>query len=138
LLHLLLNSTPEQRFLVFSSHEASFRGLKQILAGKGIRSELLIGTTSHINKVKNQFTKGTIRVLYMNARHVGAGLNLESTTDIVLYHRMNGELERQMIGRAVRFDRSAPLTVTHLEHPGEEVTTSYTASTMDDEILTHV
>ena len=109
-----------------------------MLSSRGIRSELLIGTTSHINKVKNQFTKGTIRVLYMNARHVGAGLNLEATTDIVLYHKMDGELERQVIGRAVRFDRSLPLTVTHLEHPGEVVASSYTRSTLDEDILTHV
>ena len=94
---------------------------------------MLHGTVTHITKLQKQFTEGKIRVLCLNARHVGAGLNLEAATDIVLYHRMNAELERQVIGRAVRFDRSAPLTVTHLEHPGE-----IEGDLGSEEVLVHV
>ena len=55
----------------------------------------------------------------MNARHVGAGINLEAATHVVLYHRMNTELEKQVIGRAVRFERAADLKIIHLVHESE-------------------
>jgi SNF2 family DNA or RNA helicase len=58
----------------------------------------------------------------MNARHVGAGINLEAATHVVLYHRMNTELEKQVIGRAVRFERESELKIIHLTHDGETAT----------------
>jgi SNF2 family DNA or RNA helicase len=119
LLKLLSDSTTDQRFLVFSAHEASFKGLRDMLDARGIRCELLQGTVARVERIRKQFREGTIRVLCMNARHVGAGLNLEAATHIVLYHRMNVELERQVIGRAVRFERAAELRVVHLVHEEE-------------------
>lgn len=119
LLKLLGDSTADQRFLVFSAHEASFRGLREMLAARGIRCEMLFGTAARVERLRKQFREGTVRVLCMNARHVGAGINLEAATHVVLYHRMNVELERQVIGRAVRFERAAELRVVHLVHESE-------------------
>ena len=119
LLELLQNSTADQRFLVFSAHEASFKGLRELLSARGIRCELLSGSGARVERLRNQFRDGTIRVLCMNARHVGAGINLEAATHVVLYHRMNTELEKQVIGRAVRFERSADLKIVHLVHESE-------------------
>jgi len=122
LLKLLTESSPDRRFLVFSTHEASFQGLREKLETHGIRCELLQGTASRVENLRKLFQKGTVRVLCMNALHVGAGINLEAATDVVLYHRMNVELERQVIGRAVRFERAADLTVTYLVHDDETAT----------------
>lgn len=119
LLRLLSESTADQRFLVFSAHEASFKGLRDMLTERGVRCELLQGTAARVERIRKQFRDGVVRVLCMNARHVGAGLNLEAATHIVLYHRMNTELERQVIGRAVRFERAAELRVLHLVHEQE-------------------
>lgn len=119
LLKLLSESTSDQRFLVFSAHEASFKGLRDMLDARGIRCELLQGSAARVERIRKQFREGTIRVLCMNARHVGAGLNLEAATHIILYHRMNVELERQVIGRAVRFERVTELHVVHLVHEEE-------------------
>jgi len=119
LLERLLASNENDRFLVFSAHEASFRGLKELLSVNGIRCELLSGSGARVERLRNQFSDGTIRVLCMNARHVGAGINLEAATHVVLYHRMNTELEKQVIGRAVRFERKAELKIIHLAHEGE-------------------
>ena len=119
LLELLQNSTADQRFLVFSAHEASFKGLRELLSARGIRCELLSGSGARVERLRNQFRDGTIRVLCMNARHVGAGINLEAATHVVLYHRMNTELEKQVIGRAVRFERAADLKIIHLVHESE-------------------
>lgn len=119
LLKLLEESTPDQRFLVFSAHEASFRGLREILGARGIGCEMLQGTGARVEKLRKQFRDGKVRVLCMNARHVGAGINLEAATHVILYHRMNAELERQVIGRAVRFERASELRVVHLVHDQE-------------------
>jgi len=122
LLELLQSSNENQRFLVFSAHEASFKGLRELLSARGIRCELLSGSGARVERLRNQFKDGTIRVLCMNARHVGAGINLEAATHVVLYHRMNTELEKQVIGRAVRFERESELKIIHLTHDGETAT----------------
>jgi SNF2 family DNA or RNA helicase len=70
----------------------------------------------------------------MNARHVGSGLNLEAATHVILYHRMNTELEKQVIGRAIRFERATELRVMHLVHEHE---TGYTGSA-GSEVIVHV
>jgi len=134
LLKLLAESTENQRFLVFSAHEASFRGLREVLASRGIRCEMLQGSGARVEVLRKQFQAGTVRVLCMNARHVGAGINLEAATHVVLYHRMNMELERQVIGRAVRFERAAALEVVHLVHEEE---TGYNGSS-SSEVIVHV
>jgi len=119
LLKLLSESTGDQRFLVFSAHEASFRGLREILMARDIRCEVLQGTAARVDRLRAQFRDGTVRVLCMNARHVGAGINLEAATHVVLYHRMNVEMEKQVIGRAIRFERQEELQVVHLVHEQE-------------------
>ena len=134
LLNLLAASKPEERYLVFSAHEASFKGLRELLAARDIRCEVLQGTGARIDRLRRQFRDGTVRVLCMNARHVGAGLNLESATHVILYHRMNVELERQVIGRAVRFERSGELRVVHLVHEQE---TTYNGAA-HSEVIMHV
>jgi SNF2 family DNA or RNA helicase len=134
LLKLLSESKPDQRFLVFSAHEASFRGLRELLAVHGIQCELLFGSGARIDRLRERFSSGEVRVLCMNARHVGAGINLEATTDVVLYHRMNTELEKQVIGRAVRFERKRDLRVVHLVHEQETLINGSQAS----EVIMHV
>jgi SNF2 family DNA or RNA helicase len=134
LLQLLATSTDSQRFLVFSAHEASFKGLREMLAARGIKCEMLMGTAARIERMRKQFQEGKIRVLCMNARHMGAGLNLQSATDVVLYHRMNAELEKQVIGRAIRFERTTELQVTHLVHDQE---TSFNGAS-SSEVIVHV
>ncbi len=133
LLKLLSESTEDQRYLVFSAHEASFKGLRELLSARGVRCEVLQGTAARVERLRKQFRDGTVRVLCMNARHVGAGINLEAATHVVLYHRMNVELERQVIGRAVRFERVAELKVVHLVHEEE---TAYNGAS-SSEVIVH-
>jgi SNF2 family DNA or RNA helicase len=133
LLQLLSGIGPTDRYLVFSAHEASFKGLREVLATRGIKCELLMGTAARIQRLRKQFADGKVQVLCMNARHVGAGLNLEMATHVVLYHKMNVELERQVIGRALRFERAAELKVIHLAHEGETG-----LSTNSTEVIVHV
>ncbi len=133
LLKLLSESTENDRILVFSAHEASFKGLREMLASRDIKCELLMGSAARVEKLRKQFRDGKVRVLCMNARHVGAGINLEAATHVVLYHKMNVEMERQVIGRAVRFERATELKVVHLVHEGETA-----GSSGSTEVIVHV
>jgi SNF2 family DNA or RNA helicase len=134
LMRLLASAKPDDRFLVFSAHEASFKGLREVLGARGVRCELLSGSAARVDKLRRQFREGAVQVLCMNARHVGAGINLEAATHVVLYHRMNAELEKQVVGRAVRFERASELRVVHLEHEHE---TAMNGS-MGSEVIVHV
>lgn len=134
LMRLLAAAKPDDRFLVFSAHEASFKGLREVLEARGVRCELLSGTGARVEKLRKQFREGAVQVLCMNARHVGAGINLEAATHVVLYHRMNAELEKQVVGRAVRFERSAELRVIHLVHEHETAINGGLGS----EVIVHV
>jgi hypothetical protein len=134
LLSMLAESQPDQRYLVFSAHEASFKGLREMLSARGVRCEVLQGTAARVERLRKQFRAGEVRVLCMNARHVGAGINLEAATHVVLFHRMNMELEKQVIGRAVRFERTADLRVVHLVHESE---TAYNGAS-SSEVIVHV
>lgn len=123
-----------KRYLIFSAHEASFKGLREMLSSKGMRCEMLYGSGARIERLRKQFQDGTVRVLCMNARHVGAGINLESATTIILYHRMNTELENQVIGRAIRFERSKDLQIVHLVHEQETISNGSSSS----EVIVHM
>ena len=126
---------PASRYLVFSAHEASFKGLRDVLAARKVRCEMLSGTAARVERLRKQFREGKVQVLCMNARYVGAGINLEPATHVVLYHRMNAELERQVIGRAVRFERATELRVVYLAH---ETETGLNGLSGSSEVIVHV
>lgn len=146
LLNLLGSAVAGERYLVFSAHEESFKGLRAAMADRGICCEVLGGAASRMARIRRDFQSGKIQVLCMNAKHVGTGVNLEAATHVVLYHKMNTELEKQVIGRAVRFEREGDLHVIHLVHEGETGTSYMTSKPVfdivgdgaDDGVITHV
>jgi len=114
---------PEARILVFSSYDASFAGFDGTLTAAEISHATLIGSQARISKLLREFKEGTHRVLFLNARNVGAGLNIDCASHVLLFHKMPPELEKQIIGRAVRLGRTAPLEVVHLLHDNESRST---------------
>lgn len=114
-----LLANPSGRILMFSGYDASFVALETLLTKHKITYSTLNGSEARITKILRDFKDGKYRVLFLNARNMGAGLNIESATHVVLYHRMNSELEKQIIGRANRLGRTEPLDVVHLLHDNE-------------------
>ncbi len=78
-----------------------------------------MGTSAHINNVIAKYKAGEIKCLLLNARFFGSGLNLENTTDIIIYHRMNTELKKQVEGRAQRPGRTCQLKIHELLYENE-------------------
>jgi hypothetical protein len=114
-----LKANPTAKTLMFSGYDASFAGLENKLTDEGITFATLNGSLSRINKLLREFKAGKYNILFLNARNMGAGLNIESASHVVLFHRMSSELEKQIIGRAMRLGRTASLDVIHLVHENE-------------------
>jgi rubrerythrin len=115
----LIEENEKARILTFSGYDATFFELSEILEAKGIPYATLNGTNARITKLIKDFEKGKYRVLFLNSRNMGAGLNIKPATHIILYHRMPVETQNQIIGRAIRLGRTEPLTVIHLMHGNE-------------------
>lgn len=114
-----INDHPAAKILLFSGYDASLSHLEDRFQSENITYANLSGTQARINKVLRDFKSGKYRILFLNARNMGTGLNIESATHVVLYHMMSAELETQIIGRAVRLGRKEPLSVVHLLHENE-------------------
>lgn len=115
----LINSKPDGRFLVFSEYENSFNEIVNEFNKNGITYSKLCGSTGHITNLIKKYTSNQIRVLLLNAKHYGSGLNLQMTSDIVIYHRMTNDLEKQIIGRGQRIGRENALIVNYLCYENE-------------------
>jgi len=114
-----MKENPNARVLMFSSYDASFTKLEDSLDAADIKYSMLNGSQLRIAKLLREFKAGKYNVLFLNARNMGAGLNIESATHVMLFHRMSAELESQIIGRANRLGRTNPLEVVYLIHENE-------------------
>lgn len=132
-----LQANPDARVLMFSGYDATFSGLSNVLETDGISHATLQGSQARIAKLIREFEAGKYRVLFLNSRNMGAGLNITPATHVVLYHRMSAETQNQIIGRAMRMGRTAPLTVVHLLH-GNEMTASDAADVVSPHVISHV
>jgi SNF2 family DNA or RNA helicase len=116
---LLKNRTSKSKFLIFSNYDHSFSKLYAVLKEQGIRYEHLKGNGNVIKCMIDKYKNSNIDVLLVNSRHYGSGLNLENTTDIIMFHKFDTEIEKQVIGRADRFGRKQSLNVWYFLYENE-------------------
>ena len=67
----------------------------------------IMGSSAHISKTVDKFNKefddpDSINVLLLNSQYFGSGLNLQKANDIILFHHMNKDITKQVVGRAQR------------------------------------
>jgi SNF2 family DNA or RNA helicase len=110
----ILESKPEGRFIIFSSYDQSFKNIVSAFQNKYIPFVQAKGPSKTIENNLKRFKAGEVKILLLNSNYNGAGINLQETTDVVLYHKMDSNTEIQVIGRANRIGRTEPLTVHHL------------------------
>lgn len=115
----LVTDNPDKRYMIFSEYDASLDAIKGDLDDKDISFSGIKGSTSTIDNIINKFRDKEFKVLLLNARHFGAGLNLQFTDEIIIYHRMAPDLEKQVIGRAQRLGRTEPLVINYLCYDNE-------------------
>ena len=116
---LLKNSNKDSKFLLFSSSDFSFERITEILNNLNIQYSDLKGNKHRIQNIINDYKEGFIKVLLVNIYNYGSGLNLECSTDIIMFHKFDKLIESQVIGRAQRCGRNAPLNIHYLLNENE-------------------
>lgn len=119
LLKIVEGGAADSKFLVFSSFDTSFSSVARSLTMRGVTHAHLRGNAAQVSSTVTAYRGGALRVLLVNGRSYGSGLDLSVTTDVVLFHKLDNEIERQVIGRAQRGGRTAPLNLWYLLHANE-------------------
>jgi hypothetical protein len=119
-------SSEVHRVLIFSEFEGGFAPILEVCENMNVNVQQLKGTGATISKrIKDWETSKKTTVLLLNAKRFGAGLNLQSGTDIILWHKLaakvkgESDLENQVLGRVVRYGLNHEPVVWKLAYPGE-------------------
>lgn len=108
----LIKDNEDGRFLIFSSDDKTFVPATRVLIENNIVFKELKG--KGINNIIESYKKGEIQGIFLNSKFHGAGINLQETTHLIIYHKMTDDMQTQIIGRANRIGRTEPLHVHHL------------------------
>ena len=111
----LIKSKKDGKFLIFSAYEATFDIICKVLSENSITFVKLVGSAAQRQKNIEQFKGGYSKVILLNSNLNSAGINLQETSDIIIYHPMQDTTQNQIIARAQRIGRTEPLYVHHLE-----------------------
>lgn len=112
----ILKSKPNGKFIIFSSYDESFKIVGSLLSEHCINFTDVKGDIRSRERKISLYKDGGCNILLLNSTYNGAGINLQATTDIILYHEMNNNIEKQVIGRANRIGRTSTLTVHRLKY----------------------
>lgn len=111
----IISDAVNKKILIFSNFNESFATIKKCLEEKRILYLELRGTKEKRDNTIDLYKTGNVNVLLLNTIHSGAGLNLQETTDIIIYHRLHDYQKTQVLGRANRIGRKMNLNVHYLE-----------------------
>jgi hypothetical protein len=107
------------KMLIFSAYENTFPAVTELFDSMGVRYASLKGNHFQTAATVAAYKTGDTDVLLVNPRNYGSGLNLENTTDVVMFHKFDNCIEAQVLGRAQRFGRDQQLRVWYLLHENE-------------------
>jgi SNF2 family DNA or RNA helicase len=117
----IIKSRPDGKFIIFSMWDGTFSRIVSLLDENKISHIEIKGPAAVIAHRLNMFREGRVQAVLLNTQHNGSGINLQETTDIILYHTMSDHYTAQAIGRANRIGRTIPLTVHHLLYDDESI-----------------
>jgi len=118
----LNNDLPVKKYLIFTEYESTLNiKITSILDKWSLKYDRIRGTSATINRQLEKYKakNGETNVLLVNSKFFGSGMNLENTTDIIILHKMNSDIEMQAIGRAQRYGRQGNLRVWKLYYQNE-------------------
>lgn len=104
-----------KKILIFSNYNETFTIIKKFLEERKLTYLELRGTKEKRDNIIDLYKTGNVNILLLNTIHSGAGLNLQETSDIILFHRIHEYQKIQVIGRANRIGRKIELNVHNLE-----------------------
>ena len=124
LANLLVQKSKKAKILIFSAYNSTFTHIQDLILEQGLTYSKISGNMGNIQNILEKFKKGDINVLLLNSKNYGTGMNIPEATDLIIYHKMDQEMETQVIGRAQRIGRKSQLKVYYLYHSNELETPS--------------
>ena len=112
-------SSGSSKVLLFSSFDNTFNEITAVLDRMPLRYRFLKGNNCTVARIVREYREGGLDVLLVNTNNYGNGLNFENTTDVIMLHKFDTEIEHQVLGRAQRCGRTEPLNVWYLLHENE-------------------
>jgi hypothetical protein len=106
------------KFIIFSNFDNTFNIIQKILQENSIKYAQIKGTLKSIDENLKKYKEGELQVIFLNSKYNGSGLNLQETTDIIIYHEMPDATMTQILGRAQRIGRVSDLHVHYLQVSG--------------------
>ena len=116
---LMKKKKGSSKMLIFSNYDSTFMNVVPVLNELGIRFDFVKGNANTVNAIVNRYKGTELDVLLVNTRYYATGMNLDNTTDIVMFHKFDDCSSQQIIGRAQRFGRTMPLNVHYLLYGNE-------------------
>ena len=128
----IIDNNPSGKFLVFAAWDNSFQCVEKELKSVGKEYEIIKGSGGRVHSIVEKFKSpdSNLNVLLLNSKCFGSGLNLENTTDIIIFHKMDTDMEKQVIGRGQRYGRKGKLRVWKLFYDFEESSSVNSVSTV--------
>ena len=117
---LLRKRQPADKVIIFSLFDdTSLDTVCKILQKLGVSHARLKGNHAKVGAILKSYSRGDTSVLLVNPSNYGCGINMGDTTDIIMLHKLDNDIERQVIGRAHRYGRAEDLRVWYLLHENE-------------------
>jgi len=109
-----------KKIIIFSGYSNIFQFIQDLCKENDIGYvDLEKGNIKDIDSSVYEYKYGDSQVLLSNSTLFGCGMNFENADTIIFVHKMNSDLERQVIGRAQRMGRKTVLEVIYLEYNNE-------------------
>jgi len=110
----IIKSTENGKFIIFSEYNSTFELICRLLDTHNISFTLVKGSWQTRQGSIDKFKSGNTQVIFLNSKFNAAGINLQESTDIILFHTMDSSTQQQIIGRANRIGRTKSLNVHHI------------------------
>jgi hypothetical protein len=110
----IIENAKDGKILIFSKFEGSFVAIREKLTDSNIKFLMLEGGSKKRANILETYKNGNINVLFLTSESDSAGINLEETTDLILYHSLYKTTKDQIIARAKRIGSRSKLTVHEL------------------------
>jgi hypothetical protein len=114
------NIDKESKIIIFSDYSYVFHYIIDICNKYNIKCvDLDKGNIKDIDNVVNDYKYGNAQILLSNSTLFGCGMNFENASHILFVHKMECEIEKQVIGRAQRMGRKSVLEIIYLQYENE-------------------
>jgi hypothetical protein len=121
----IIDNIKDDSVLIFANYEETLFKIQEKfkeLSIDYIKPNYDYSNKNDIERIKNNidnYINKECNILLLNATYYGAGLNLQNTDHIIMYHRFDKKTEEQIKGRAQRHGRKKELTIYYLLHDNE-------------------